>query len=92
MMPVTVTEFPYVFTADCLSLCYSKVPLATCLSYISKFGILAVCSVVYLSGGFCNKHNLVSAACREGRLGSRSRGYHPIASRPIAVGPLCTAI
>jgi hypothetical protein len=25
------------------------------------------------------------------RLGSRSRGYHPVAPRPIAAGPLCSA-
>jgi hypothetical protein len=27
-----------------------------------------------------------------GRLGSRSRGYHPFAPRPVAAGPFCTAI
>jgi hypothetical protein len=26
------------------------------------------------------------------RLGSQSRGYHPVAPRPIAAGPLCSAI
>jgi hypothetical protein len=26
------------------------------------------------------------------RLGSRSRGYHPVIPRPIAAGPLCSAI